>query len=338
MTRLPPMLAFAFAAALLFSTAVLAQVEDGAMVPPVAGQPADFSQIVGSYSISVQASRTALNVEDPLILTVRIIGTGPQAYWPQREHLRLFPASVAKDFYIKALPDRDRFEMMDSTWEFAYELRPRHAYVIKIPALRLVYYDPSFKAYQTAYAPAVPLTVKPRPQAKPPEELAVPVQGPAGVYELTTGPEVLSRQGTGWPLFLVLGLGPPVLCGLWYVLWRRRYPGAARLARQRRSRAAEQAIQGLAALKGEGASQVAGLVARYLRQRLDLPAAEPTPREAARHLRRLGVSPGLVRQTATLLRACDADRFAPGASATDTALASEATGLILALEAEPCHF
>jgi hypothetical protein len=73
-----------------------------------------------------------------------------------------------------------------------------------------------------------------------------------------------------------------------------------------------------------------------LRQRLDLSAAEPTPREAAGHLRRLGVSAALARRTGDLFRACDVDRFAPALAANGDGLAGSAAQLILALEAEPC--
>lgn len=77
-----------------------------------------------------------------------------------------------------------------------------------------------------------------------------------------------------------------------------------------------QALTALAALKPRDelvqVEQVAAITARYLRQRFDLPAAEPTPAEVAGHLR--GALPGgekLAEQAADFFRACDAARFAP---------------------------
>jgi hypothetical protein len=311
----------------------------GADEPPAAGRPENFSQLVGSYRLSDRLSADTVSVEDPVLLTVRIIGSGPAAYRPERSRLRLFPAGFDRDFYVKPLPEKDRYLGPEKTWEFHYELRPKRLGITKVPTLRLVYYDPTYRRYQTSYAPAVPLTVRPRPQAQPPAEAAREFGGPAALYELVTGPAVLRREGAGWPglpALIALVLAPPALCALWYVRWRRRHPDAGRLARRRRSGAAEQALGALRALGRDDGGRVADVLAGYLRQRLDLPAAEPTPREAAGHLRRLGVSATLARRTADLFRACDVARFAPAPVDDDDGLAGSAAQLILALEAEPC--
>jgi hypothetical protein len=137
-------------------------------------------------------------------------------------------------------------------------------------------------------------------------------------------------------LVVALAIAPPLLCVVWYVLWRRNNPDEGRLVRRRRSQAAEQALKGLSNSDDVGAGRVAGVLAGYLRQRLDLAAAEPTPREASRHLHRLGVSPALIRQTGDLFRACDAARFSAMPAPGNRTLAGQAAQLILALEAEPC--
>jgi hypothetical protein len=305
--------------------------------PPAAGRPDDFSQVVGAYSISARAAPTELRAEDPLLLIVAISGSGPPAYQPRREHLRLFPPALQRDFFVKPLLAKDRYREQARTWEFAYELRPKRVGVAKVPALRLVYYDPVYKKYQTSYSPALPLAVRERPQAAPPADLVHILEPPAVLYDLATGPDLLRREGRVWPglpgLFALL-LTPPAACALWYVLWRRRHPVDAQLAHRRRTRAAEQTLK---ALHGATAVQVADLLAGYLRQRLDLAVAAPTPREAARLLRRLGASRALTRQAADVLRACDAARFAPAPSAGGDSLPGQAAQLILALEAEPCH-
>ena len=59
------------------------------------------------------------------------------------------------------------------------------------------------------------------------------------------------------------------------------------------------------------------------------------PREAAVHVRRLGLSPPLARKVAAFFRACDTVRFAPTPHEA-AGLAGEAEGLILALESESC--
>src|SRR5262249_7196761 len=86
--------------------------------PPSAAPP-DFSQIVGLYKIETEAAPTELRVEEPLMLTVRIIGEGPAKYQPNREHLRLFPDGVGDEFHIEPLKERDRFEPRPSKNETA---------------------------------------------------------------------------------------------------------------------------------------------------------------------------------------------------------------------------
>src|SRR5262249_36817615 len=149
-------------------------------------------------------------------------GSGPAAWRPQRSRLRLFPPEMERNFHVKPLSAEDRYHEANRTWEFSWELRPRRLGVKRIPALQLAYYDPTYRKYQTVLGPAIPLKVKLRAQARPPQELVRPAQSAQYLYELATGPEVLRRQGPGWPALPALVgliLVPPLLCACWYVLW-----------------------------------------------------------------------------------------------------------------------
>ena len=145
---------------------------------------------------------------------------------------------------------------------------------------------------------------------------------------MTTPPKVL--------LALLL-LAPPLACGIWYVVWQRLYPDAARRARQRRSRAARQALHDVRAargLPGEQAARLAEVVTLYLRYCLDLLASVPTPLEVTAHLEKVGLSAGLCRQAFTFYETCDVLRFAPSPVRDATDLAAAAEELILAVESE----
>jgi hypothetical protein len=130
-------------------------------------------------------------------------------------------------------------------------------------------------------------------------------------------------------------LGPPLGCAAWYAIWRRVYPDAARKTKQRRCRAATLALKQLERLpRGSTevrAAHIAAAVTIYLQQRLDLPAAEPTPAEAAAHLRTAGCPDTLSDRAELFFKSCDAARFFPNASAAD--LPAFAQHLILDLEA-----
>jgi hypothetical protein len=329
------------AAALLLAVALPAT---GADEPPVKNRPAHFNGAAGSFRVTTEAKPTELRLDQTLTLTVRILPTGPVTQPPRRPNLREVPAFEER-FFIENLPDPTGAHVDGEPWEFVYRLKPRDTKVDAIPSLPFIYYKPG-QSYQTTYAHSIPLTVKPADTVPQVEGGSAPASGrvPESVYQLAEGPAVLGRP-SAWSLVgpmaagLVL-LGTPVVCIGWYLLWRRLYPDAARLARQRRSQAAQHALKALHALRkqapGEQARQAAAIVAAYLRQRVDLPAVTPTPEEAAAHLRRAGITADATGQVARFFQTCDAVRFAPDPSPPPDAWGASAEHLILTLEAEPC--
>jgi hypothetical protein len=309
--------------------------------PPPAGRPEDFSGIVGTFAIFARTSPTELQVLDSSTLTIKITETSGKfqgRFAPRRSALRVFPPSLARDFYLDALPDVP--QSAPHTWEFAYRLKPKHAKVQSIPALKLSYYDPEFGKYQVAYSRSIPLIVRPRAPLQPPAESKA-VHVPEHLYKLATGVKVLSREGSSvgysLPLLALLLLVPPAGCALWYAIWQRLYPNAARRARLQRSQAARRALERLHALRRDpGAAESAAVVADYLRHRLDLASAEPTPNETLFHLRRAHVSMPVAVRVGDFFRSSDAVRFAPEAKLDRSQFVIEAEEIIHAVEAEPC--
>jgi hypothetical protein len=317
----------------------LAQTDHAAdkVEPPVANQPQEFSGALGSYAVTTQAEPTTLQAEDTIRfkVKVKVVGAGSigQIKRPNLQRLRQF----ARQFAIKNGADRDLPD--EKAREFAYELRPRNTGVKQIPALPFVYFNPRIRpatqGYQWAYAPAIPIVVKPRTAVAPSEvQTTFPVKDlPESVYQYTTGSNVLLRQEPfTWPgpiLLSILALGPPALCAVWLALWQRAYPDAARVARQRRSRAARQALAALQAVgkrePEEQAQQAKEIVVAYLQERLDFHVLEPTPEEVTAHLRQSGSAPEIVGEAGRFFAACDAARFAdlrqplPGSSSAAAA-------------------
>ena len=152
----------------------------------------------------------------------------------------------------------ERFDFLESgndgehrpnqqTWEFAYRIQPKGDDVTSVPSVPFVFFNPDIqyphKGFQVAYTDPIPLTVKPH------EIYAVPLNAPDNLLRLATGSELLAVQKPGpapdaWVMALLL-LAPPLLCAAWYFAWRRLYPDAAGMARQRRSHAARRALHSL---------------------------------------------------------------------------------------------
>jgi hypothetical protein len=314
--------------------------------PPVAGQPHDFSGAVGTYQVSTRAAPTELAAEDTLTLTVSITGSGPAGRLPRRPDLRRLPKFTQRFHLDPSTSDRPDRTLADGTgWEFDYRLRPRSESVTAVPALAFVFYKPG-SGFETVYAEPIPLRVKRRAAVKPQDVKAAssPVVLPDHFYHLVEGVAVLRRDrppALPGPVVLAgLLLLPPVLCAGWYWAWWRRYPDAARRTWQRRSRAARHALRALHSASPASArataQHAAAVLAAFLRERLDFPAVEPTPAEAAGHLRRAGFPEAVAAQAAEFFARCDAARFAPDPGPGGDDVATAAARLIQAVEAEPC--
>jgi hypothetical protein len=328
--------------------------------PPVRNRPAHFSEAVGSFDVTTEAKPTTVRLGQTLTLTVRVTATGPVQQPPRRPDLRDL-AAFQDHFFIENLPgpddDSDAPAKDKTTWVYAYRLKPRDTRVDAVPSFPFVFYKPvppghvGRGSFQTRFAPRIALTVQPAEVAPAPSEGTKDLpalQAPEAVYQIVEGSAVL-RRPSAWdmagPVAAVVVLAAvPVLCAGWYLLWRRRHPDAARLARRRRSLAARHALRALEGVRKQPAEeqprQAATVVALYLRERVELPTSAPTPEEAARHLARAGVPPEMADAVAGFLRSCDLARFAPAAlrdgGPGKEGWAAAAGSLIVRLEEESC--
>lgn len=324
-------------------SAATAAAQEKFVVPPA--HPRGFSHIAGQYRISVSVAPTEVKVEEPITFKVRIEGKGPAEWQPQRKKLDIFPDDLAEHFFLEDAVEFDLALPEKGLWVFGYRLRPKSEEVKQTPELRLVYYAPGPKRFQTSFADGMDIVVK-RPPPPTPKELDLKVvAAPPSFFRLASVSEILGDSTMWFPgsgTLAVLALLPPVACSLGYWWWQRRHPTARQRQALTRSRAARQALEQVQKERPDPARLVA-LLADYLRQRFDLQTNEPTPAEVAEHLRRLGVSKATRAAWADLLAAAAASRFAPAASYCAPAssepapdLVAQATRLIQALEAEPC--
>ncbi|MBI1915990.1 MAG: BatD family protein [Planctomycetes bacterium] len=310
--------------------------------PPVSGQPEGFTGAVGVFRVKASLAATTAQVGRPVLFTVRVRADQKPLARPGRPRLDT-DAEIAKDFFVDT-PDPAEKEIDAHTWEFYYLLKPRSTAVKEVPEVPFYFFDPAAgqdpSGYQKRFTDAIPLKVTPAP-AEPVEVKGTPAKVPEVVLHLETG-ERLLRRDHPWelpgPVLLALFLlVPPLACGIWYVVWQRLYPDAARRARHRKSRAARQALHDLRGARGlprEQAARLADIVTLYLRYRLDLPASVPTPPEVTTHLDKVGLSAGLCRQAFTFYETCDVLRFAPSPVRDAADLADAAEELILAVESE----
>jgi hypothetical protein len=329
---------------LLFSVGAATQPPEEKFEPPASGKPEEFTGAVGVFRVRATLSAPTVPLGQSVRFTLRVTADQKPLARPGRPRLDT-DAEIARRFFVET-PDPAETEIDANTWEFYYFLKPRAREVKEVPEVPFWFFDPAAgqdpSGYQKRFTDALPLKVTPAP-AESQELKTTPAQVPEAILHIETG-ERLLRQDLLWelpgPVLLALFLlVPPLACGIWYIVWQRLYPDAARRARQRRSRAARQALHDLRGARGlarEQASRLADVVTLYLRYRLDLPASVPTPLEVTAHLEKVGLSEGLCYQAFTFYETCDVLRFAPAPAPDPANVAEMAEALILAVESETC--
>ena len=149
---------------------------------PDAGRPPDFSGLVGALSVELAArpTRLALGGSTRLEVTLR----GDANLWDARDPL----TGVSGLDGVELFPARPRLELEPGVQlgvrrTFAYDVVPGREGRIVIPALRVPYFDPEQRRYQTATSPELALEVSPRAPAqdaaRPPKPEPAPSATPS---------------------------------------------------------------------------------------------------------------------------------------------------------------
>lgn len=248
----------------------------------------------------------------------------------RKPDLKALPAFA--DFVVTDVADPPR-KAGDKEIRFHYTLRPRHRGVEQVPALRFYYLNPAAapgpKRFPYTLAYSVPIRV-----TEPPPKIAVPMTEADHLFAVSGGPSVLNGpfEPCRWAWGAAALFGPLVAVG-WFLLWRRIYPDAQRLARIRRSRAARRTLDAIrkSGRAPDPPAAVANALLAYLRSRFPLPESAVTPSELAAALIEAHVPPDVAERTADVFRGCDRARFAPP-NDSGQSLASDAEAAVTRLE------
>ncbi|WP_373064222.1 BatD family protein, partial [Gemmatimonas sp.] len=262
---------------------------------PDDGRPRDYTGAVGVLRASVRLDSSTARVGDPLVLTMRVGGTG---------NVKLLPRPVLEVSWASTVPGTERVSVDTSGAfvrgykEFDWILTPTQAGQVELPTLRYSYFDPYRGEY--AYAETAPsaLSVNDGTLATAAESdnvSVVPLRRWRGASASS-----LAERLVAWRLALMVVL---LLAPLpWLVLAVRSLFG-----KTRRSRVDASASLPRAAVT-QAATDDAGDHARYTRrtllgalaQRLKVSPQElVSRRDVARTVRRRGVT----RDTTTVLLA-----------------------------------
>ncbi len=279
-----------------------------AIEPPLQSRPADFGGAVGDLRVAAKLDTTPSRVGDPLVLTVRVSGTG---------NVKLFPRPTLGVPWAALVNGEERVQVdtnarkIAGVKEFDWLLTPRVAGELDVPPIHYTYFNPDSRRYETASTSSAHVHVQPGALA------TADTARTEALLSLRTRyrgvPSVpLHEHPTFWALMALIPL--PALS----------FGSRERRRRVAASRPVSQASRLAALARDTGphdASDVRRTYTGALAERLGLePESFTRPGALMRALRRRGVSTDVALESERFLRELDEAAF----SATGT-LSSDAS-------------
>lgn len=305
-----------------------------AIEPPTAARPDDYAGAVGVLSVSSHVDSAHGRVGDPLLLTVRVTGTG---------NVKLFPRPRVDIGWGAIVPSDERVRidsgalLVRGTKEFDWIVTPQREGRVGLPDVRYWYFNPYTEKYELAVAAADSLAIGPGALAPRDSVMAVAPLAIRAEFRGSLPPPLATRPA----FWLLLLLAPLPALGV----------VAARMPRRARRRiSAADTLRRLASSRRSGdAAEIRRTFLRALADRLGLGVQTLTrPGEVDHLLRRSGVPAPLARETESFLASLDAalyarratpasnggERRAPGSAASRALLGKQACQLYEAIDRE----
>lgn len=289
---------------------------------PAEGRPAEFSGLVGEYSVTSSADPREAAVGEPITLRVTVNGPQPLSLIPLLDLAR--QPGLAGDFRVPREPVLPAMTPVGAM--FTYSIRARKPGEQQIAPIELSYFDTSSGEYKLAKSQPIRINIRPTPGVEI-DDLdeshdGVDAANTASASESRIDTATLSLSGdrfdlaaaaqrpSTWALVLI----PPALfAGTFSVLAARRRAMAHPAARRRRRavRAANRRLRAAAASSdpNAAAATLAAVLTNLAADWFNRPADSLTSRQALDML--ADQSDPFAGELASLLAECDRIRFAP---------------------------
>ena len=300
------------------------QVTLVAIDPPAAGRPPAWAGAVGAWRASARVDTARDRAGDPLVVTLRVEGTGNVTLLPRPPLAIPWASVVAADERVKV--DSTPSSLRGSK-EFDWLVTPRTSGAQRVPPIRFAYFNPGSRRYEETSSAPIAVQVAPgdvvaADSAAPPPAPERPLPLRASLGDDTPRPLGDSAM-VRWLL-----LAAPLAAFASFLVRRPRRVRAPVTAAERLRAMASPARAGVAA------SEVRSTLLEGVRRRTGLDAAQLTQAGAwARALRLEGVTDETARDAEGLLDALDGAAFGGGAAGS-TALAERAVAVLARIDAE----
>lgn len=296
---------------------------------PTQGRPADFSGLVGGYSVTSTADPREAAVGEPITLRVTVNGPPPLSLIPLLDLTR--QPGLVSGFRVPREPVLPAMTPVGAM--FTYPIRARKAGEQQIPPIELSYFDTAAGEYRIARSEPIRINIRATPgvEIDQLDDLADSADGiaadarPDSRIDTTalalTGDRfdlaAAARRPSTWAL---LAGSPAVFVGVLagQRVRQRALADPAGRRRRRAIKAAHRRLRGAAASADRvaAAGAVASVLTNLAADWFDRPADSLTSRQALEML--AGQSDPFAGELSSLLYECDRIRFAPaGAAASE---------------------
>jgi hypothetical protein len=129
-----------------------------AVEPPMQGRPSDYGGAVGNLRVAAKFDTNGTRVGDPLLLTVRVSGTG---------NVKLLPRPLVGVPWGTLVKGDERVRVdttarkIAGSKEFDWVLTPRIAGELDVPPIRYTYFNPDLRRYEVTATDATRIHVAP---------------------------------------------------------------------------------------------------------------------------------------------------------------------------------
>lgn len=292
------------------------------------GKPADFSNGVGTFSMTPSISATDIKANDPVTIKLVISGTGNMKLIKTPEIV------LPKDFESYDPKITNDLTYTDNgltgTKTIEYLFIPRYQGTFKIPPLTLSYFDIKTRSYKTISTPEYTLNVAKDPHAGANSATSftqTDVQVEQDIRHIKTGnPSLVSINSFlfGSLIYWFWYIIPFVLFVVFLILYRKQIKENADIARMKTKRANKVAVKRLKLAgkylqthkKEQFYEEVLRAAWGYLSDKLVIPVADLSRDNIELELIKFGASQELITKFISILDTCEFARYAPVESNT----------------------
>ncbi|RMF06527.1 MAG: protein BatD [Candidatus Neomarinimicrobiota bacterium] len=299
-------------------------------------QPDGFTGAVGSFRVQTTLDTTTVQVNEGVTFRVLLSGTGnlplistPEITFPRG--IEVYPPSSE----VKRDPFRDR---ISGTIRWDYILIPREAGTFQLPQVRIPYFDLDHRRWATAGSRSLALAVLPGPETPALSgdytKREVALLSKDIRYMHTRMPAWIHQDRSRFPrkaaalyvLSLALWLLPAVV--------RQSRQAREATEKERRARTAlKRARRDLQRISGSPFEAIPPIVYRYIRDRFQYHTEILDAQGVKAIFRERGLDGDAVEGIVDVLHQCDAGKYAPGATAAETALVRKTLDLLEIIDA-----